>query len=93
MASLLDLSIYKSGRWVPEARLREQQEDASKSQWRRDIPDKMIEEALKLQKLLQEHYDKKGLPIKERIDADYKLRFLIAHGNTLEGVVNDSKES
>jgi len=40
---------------------------------------------------LQKHYDKRGHPIGERLDADFQLRFLLEHGNSIEGIVNEAK--
>jgi len=41
---------------------------------------------------LQKHYDKKGFPIGNRLDADFHLRFLLEHGNSIEGVINEAKK-
>lgn len=40
---------------------------------------------------LQKHYDKKGFPIGERLDADFQLRFLLEHGTSIDGVVSEAK--
>jgi len=40
---------------------------------------------------LQKHYDRRGFPIGERLDADFQLRFLLEHGTSIDGVVSEAK--
>jgi len=40
---------------------------------------------------LRKHYNARGRPIGERLDADIHLRFLLKHGHTMEQMVNEPK--
>lgn len=57
------------------------------------LPDGFYESMLELQKELQRHYNVRGYPINERLDADFELRFLLKNGNTIEGMLDDLEEA
>lgn len=79
-----DWSIYlfRSGHWVEEKGIKLSLLD-------RESPNNLAETLLKLQTDLKKHFDARGRVIGERLDGDYKLRFVLNYGTSLEGAVNE----
>ena len=74
--------LFVKGCWVPESKLREFMEEEEE---KKDV----VETLLKLQTDLKKYFDARGRVIGERLDCDYKLRFVLNYGTSLDGAVNE----
>lgn len=94
------LMPFESGHWTKEEKLRKKIEDRNKdnAKWNRPVLSEeeietLIQQQLALQTELKKDYNARGYPIEERLDADFEMRYLLKHGNTLEGMRDDIQEA
>lgn len=89
-ASFRRVYIFTSGHWNSVEEIKRQAVQDCFT--RQPLTSKEIDALLQVYRDLQQHYDKRGRPIGERMDADFKLRFLLEHGTTVEGIINEARE-
>lgn len=85
-----NVNLFIGGHWTAEedyGRLRKPEYD-----FERAVSEKQIAAAKEWQEKLQKYYDKRGYPIGDRLDADFKLRFLLENGNSVEGIIYEATE-
>ncbi len=58
----------------------------------KSLTEEDAEAILQLYDDLKEHYNGKGKPKGDRVDVDYRMRFLLTTGNSIEGFVNAKRD-
>ena len=80
------VNLFRSGGWGKQEDIKYNL-DTTPLRDKEHRPD--LETLLKVQEDLKKHFDQRGRVIGERLDADYKLRFVLNYGTSIEGAVNE----